>query len=361
MPIDADYACSAPRIVGVHAAPAARLAPRWPEPVPTRPQQPAPARRGRGRRDVDGVAVAHGRPGRGRAIGREVGPRGRSRPARLRRGRRGAAATSSDPPETPIRQRRRSAAASSSSGRCTASGARSPSWRRRSNVATPQSAVDVLRGGGDVVRWIEADVGDGHLPAALEPVRDGVVEAGRRVVDAARAGDARAALAGLRAVRILCAHRLGPYGVAAWTGRVERWLETSIDGYGDGGPWYVGCPLLVTQNDHALRLYNGDTGVVVDAGGGRAVAAFERGPELLEVSPRRLAAVDTVHAMTVHKARAPSSTPSRHPARRRLAHPHPRAALHGRHPGTDAAHRGRAGGQRQSGRRAPHRQGDRPS
>ncbi len=165
-----------------------------------------------------------------------------------------------------------------------------------------QDAVGVLRAGGDVVRWIEADVGDGRVPAALEPVRDTVIAAGRRVVDAARAGDARAALAGLRAMRVLCAHRLGPYGVAAWTGHVERWLETAIDGYGDGGQSYVGCPLLVTQNDHALRLYNGDTGVVVDAGEGRAVAAFERGQELLEVSPRRLAAVDTVHAMTVHKS-----------------------------------------------------------
>ena len=36
-----------------------------------------------------------------------------------------------------------------------------------------------------------------------------------------------------------------------------------------------------TSSFDALRLYNGDTGVVVDAGGGRAMAAFERGPELL--------------------------------------------------------------------------------
>jgi exodeoxyribonuclease V alpha subunit len=165
-----------------------------------------------------------------------------------------------------------------------------------------QATVEVLRNGAGVVRWIEADVGDGHVPSALESVRDRVVEAGRRVVDAARAGEARAALAGLRAMRVLCAHRLGPYGVAAWTGHVERWLNASIDGYGEGGAWYVGRPLLVTQNDHALRLYNGDTGVVVDAGVGRVVAAFDRGAELLEVSPRRLAAVDTVHAMTVHKS-----------------------------------------------------------
>ena len=40
------------------------------------------------------------------------------------------------------------------------------------------------------------------------------------------------------------------------------------------------------------------------------VAAFERGGTVAEVSPTRLAAVDTVYAMTVHKARARSSTRS---------------------------------------------------
>jgi exodeoxyribonuclease V alpha subunit len=34
---------------------------------------------------------------------------------------------------------------------------------------------------------------------------------------------------------------------------------------------------------------------------GPVVAAFDRGADLLTVSPRRLAAVDTVHAMTIHK------------------------------------------------------------
>ena len=35
---------------------------------------------------------------------------------------------------------------------------------------------------------------------------------------------------------------------------------------------------------------------------GAPVAAFERGGAVVELSPRRLAAVDTVHAMTVHKS-----------------------------------------------------------
>ena len=133
-------------------------------------------------------------------------------------------------------------------------------------------------------------------------VRDRVVDAGRRVTAAAAGGDGRAALDALQAMRVLCAHRRGPYGVAEWTARVEGWLAAAIDGYGEPGPWYVGRPLLITANDYALRLFNGDTGVVVDGGPGRLVAVFERGGELLEVSPRRLATVDTVHAMTIHKS-----------------------------------------------------------
>ena len=164
------------------------------------------------------------------------------------------------------------------------------------------AAVAVLRAGHDDVRWIDLDVAAGDVVAALQPVRDAVVDAGRRITDAARAGDARGALDALRAMRVLCAHRRGPYGVAEWTAQIESWLAAAIPGYGDGGPWYVGRPLLVTENDYGLRLFNGDTGVVVDAGEGRTVAAFDRTGGLFEVSPRRLGSVDTVHAMTVHKS-----------------------------------------------------------
>jgi len=66
--------------------------------------------------------------------------------------------------------------------------------------------------------------------------------------------------------------------------------------------WYAGRPLLVTENDYSLQLYNGDTGVVVAAGPDRLMAAFERAGGVIEISPTRLAAVDTVYAMTVHKA-----------------------------------------------------------
>ncbi len=83
---------------------------------------------------------------------------------------------------------------------------------------------------------------------------------------------------------------------------VEAWLRSAVDGFSTGIDWYAGRPLIVTENDYGLQLFNGDTGVVVEAEGGRLAAAFERGGAIAEVSPARLAAVDTVYAMTVHKS-----------------------------------------------------------
>ena len=142
----------------------------------------------------------------------------------------------------------------------------------------------------------------GEAAGRLDPVRAVAVENGRVLVEAARAGLAREAIEALGGFRLLCAHRRGPAGAATWLGVVERWLANEIDGFAEEGMWYVGRPLLVTENDYSLRLYNGDTGVVVAGGPGRVVAAFERGGEVIEVSPTRLASVDTVYAMTVHKA-----------------------------------------------------------
>jgi exodeoxyribonuclease V alpha subunit len=166
----------------------------------------------------------------------------------------------------------------------------------------PDGTVAALRAGDEAVSWIPVDLGDRSVRSQLEPVRRRVEDAGRAVLAAAHAGDARAALDGLGEVRVLCAHRRGPYGVTEWMPVIERWLVDTVPGYGAGGTWYIGRPLLVTENDYALQLYNGDAGVVVDAGPAGVRAAFERRGEPVLVSPTRLGAVDTVHAMTVHKS-----------------------------------------------------------
>ena len=159
-------------------------------------------------------------------------------------------------------------------------------------LSTPSAAVT----------WIPVDVADPAAEPVLAPLLDDAIAAARRVLDAARAGDAHGALVELGAFRLLCAHRRGPYGAAGWMTRVEAGLAAAADGLGAEGRWYAGRPLLITENDYALRLYNGDTGVVVATSPGRVAAAFERRGEIVTFPPSRLAAVDTVYAMTVHKA-----------------------------------------------------------
>jgi len=166
-------------------------------------------------------------------------------------------------------------------------------------------AMAVLAGGHRDVAWLPVDVASASRTegAVLEPVRQAVVSAGNDVIAAARGGRGREALAALGTFRLLCAHRRGPYGVSSWTAQVERWLAAGVEGFTSSAGWYVGRPVLVTENDYGLRLFNGDTGVVVTHGSAGAVrVVFERRGDLLELSPQRLGSVDTVYAMTVHKA-----------------------------------------------------------
>jgi exodeoxyribonuclease V alpha subunit len=157
--------------------------------------------------------------------------------------------------------------------------------------------LDVLRRSTEHVSFVEASSED-DLVAAL---RNDLVAAASRIRDHAESEDARGALDALDGHRLLCAHREGPFGVRRWNALVERWLAEEL---GDlGGPWYVGRPLLATTNDYALDVYNGEIGVVVRQGQRRRVFISGAGTQRLrDFAPGRLDAVETMHAMTIHKA-----------------------------------------------------------
>jgi exodeoxyribonuclease V alpha subunit len=159
----------------------------------------------------------------------------------------------------------------------------------------------VLERGPDGVVWLPVDPQEGFDSAALAALRDAAIASARAVLAAAQAGDGPAALTVLGGFRLLCAHRRGPQGVATWTARIERWLAEAVPGFEAADPWYVGRPLLVTENDYELSLFNGDTGVVI-ARGEERVAVFQRGAAVLEYEPAKLSGVGTVHAMTIHKS-----------------------------------------------------------
>ncbi len=178
------------------------------------------------------------------------------------------------------------------------------------------AALDLLRDARSLefVEYSDAAALAEREPAGLEGLREEIVGGAREVSTAARAGDAATALEQAEEHRLLCAHRRGPYGVSRWAAQVDRWLDRA-DEDGDvlvdpdraaGAEWWPGRPLLVTANDYDLGLYNGDTGVVVALpaadGGTRAVAVFSRSGTPLQRSPALLSGVQTVHAMTVHRA-----------------------------------------------------------
>jgi len=68
---------------------------------------------------------------------------------------------------------------------------------------------------------------------------------------------------------------------------------------------YRGQPLMITQNDYNLSLFNGDSGVVLPdpEAGGELRAFFLSGEgRLRRFLPSRLPAHETALAMTVHKS-----------------------------------------------------------
>ena len=162
-------------------------------------------------------------------------------------------------------------------------------------------AVAALAEGDPALQWLALDPTTAE-PADLGYVRDAAVAAGARLVAAARSGGAEAAVAELGRFRVLCAHRRGPAGVTGWTARVEDWLADGVDGFVPEGEWYAGRPVIVTANDYSLRLFNGDTGVVVARPDGGLDVAIGAARGVVTVAPARLADIDSVYAMTIHKA-----------------------------------------------------------
>lgn len=136
-------------------------------------------------------------------------------------------------------------------------------------------------------------------PGDTDRIRDVVLPGPRALRSAALAVDHDAAVRALNAHRVLCAHREGPFGLTRWNALIEQWLRED-----EGLDWlparHPGQPLLQTSNDYGLKLWNGDTGVVL--GGDDRQALFDDGANGRTVSLARLSDVEVAHALTVHRS-----------------------------------------------------------
>ena len=118
-----------------------------------------------------------------------------------------------------------------------------------------------------------------------------------------RAPDPAEALKEFKKFRVLCSLRTGPYGVESLNGAIEKILreERLVTGT---QTTYAGMPILITQNDYQLRLYNGDIGILLpDPTNGSLLAWFigEDGG-IRRVPPARLPEYEPAFVMTVHKS-----------------------------------------------------------
>ena len=110
-------------------------------------------------------------------------------------------------------------------------------------------------------------------------------------------------LAAFDRFRLLCAVREGDWGVAG----LNRAVERALDAAGHirrSGEWYAGRPVMVSRNDAALGVFNGDIGMALPgAAPGHALRVFfPQGGQVRSVGVTRLAQVETAFAMTVHKS-----------------------------------------------------------
>ncbi|NOQ36462.1 MAG: exodeoxyribonuclease V subunit alpha [Methylococcaceae bacterium] len=104
--------------------------------------------------------------------------------------------------------------------------------------------------------------------------------------------------------QVLCSNRNGHNGINEINHLVEKKLGLS-------GHWYNGRPIMITENNAATQLYNGDIGLCLadDTQRGKLMVCF-LSPDgtVKKILPSRLPACETVFAMTIHKSQGSEFT-----------------------------------------------------
>jgi exodeoxyribonuclease V alpha subunit len=103
--------------------------------------------------------------------------------------------------------------------------------------------------------------------------------------------------------QLLCALREGPFGVSGLNDRLEQLLAQKRKiNRTPHSRWYEGRPVMISRNDSALGLFNGDIGIALDRGQGLRVWFQMPDGSVKSFQPSRLPEHETAWAMTVHKS-----------------------------------------------------------
>lgn len=101
-------------------------------------------------------------------------------------------------------------------------------------------------------------------------------------------------------IRFLTALRVGELGVEQLNQKIaQRLQQKGLLHFKHERDWYLGKPIMITQNDNHIGLYNGDIGLFL----GEGKVWFEQGKNHYKtVLASRVPSYETAFVMTVHKA-----------------------------------------------------------
>ncbi|WP_158885510.1 exodeoxyribonuclease V subunit alpha [Rhodanobacter sp. L36] len=187
------------------------------------------------------------------------------------------------------------------------------SWRAGSGL---QRSIEALRQSPDSA-WLNALLanradGDLHVRRCIESRDvqnhvDAWIERHLSPLTAlmSSAIDANEALLQLRRMQILCALRDGPFGAQGINAVMTRRLAVRFD-IDVNRTWHHARPVIITRNDYARGLFNGDVGIALEGMDGLRVwfelADRDGNIGLRSFSPRTLPAHDTAWAITIHRS-----------------------------------------------------------
>ena len=146
------------------------------------------------------------------------------------------------------------------------------------------------------VRW-QDNLNTNSLLQALLPLYS-------EYFDAVNSADVVAVFRRFNEQQILCSQKRGQWG----TEGLNNLIESNMQKQGlirQRDEFYPGRPVMVTQNDHVIKLYNGDIGIALpdtQQGGLMKVWFQDVDGTYRGVTPARLPAHETVYAMTIHKS-----------------------------------------------------------
>jgi exodeoxyribonuclease V alpha subunit len=153
------------------------------------------------------------------------------------------------------------------------------------NHGNADQALEILKETGDEVVWLENSedwktyAQEGYTPYLQ------LIDNPEKILEA------------FQKFRVLCAHRQGQWGVSSLNRQIEELL-----GFSKQYQHYAYRPVMITENAYGLRLFNGDTGILLHENQ-RLIAYFENTDGgYRHIPSARLPAHETAFVMTIHKS-----------------------------------------------------------